>query len=226
MPNIGRQRTLAWSRTRTWRPSRPSFGMALTRSTSGRALQHCRNPSAKAFMTRLSGSLKLLRAFGSGPSQARLCAHPLRRAVPTGFAPARVARCTLRLFQPRIRAHLGPLRRQPPEPCQSRPARHLHHLDEHPPELLRMAAARPADRAVPGKVPRSEHLKRHVLRRLPRDRARRERSRRAGMKRDFRRHRRLAGRVVAAIALAQLAECAQVRRIDQVADVTGRMRTC
>ena len=76
-----------------------------------------------------------------------------------------------RLALARVRAHLGPVDRQRPEPHNPHLARHPHHLHEQPPELLQMAAAKLTQRAVLGKVPRRKQPKRHILLELPRDRA-------------------------------------------------------
>ena len=128
-----------------------------------------------------------------------------------------------RLALARIRAHLRPIHRQRPKPHHPHLARHPHHLDKHPLEVFEMATPKLTDRAVLREVARRQHPKRHILLKLPRNGARGEHPRRVGVNQNLHHHRRLIGRVATTVALVGCVECAQLQRIDQVADVMGQM---
>ena len=92
--------------------------------------------------------------------------------------------------------------RAPPAPPRQTSARSLRDGDA---ETHRSAVLREV-----------QHPKRHILLKLPRNGARGEHPRRVGVN-----QRRLIGR--ATVALVGCVECAQLQRIDQVADVMGQM---
>ena len=128
-----------------------------------------------------------------------------------------------RLALARIRSNLRPIYRQRPEPRQTQLPRQTHHLHEQPLEVLKVPAAKRAQRPVARKVPCSQNPKRHILLQLPRNPPRRKYPRRVAVKQNLDHHPRLIRRVATTVPLIRSVKRRQIQGVHQVADVMRKM---